>query len=227
MPSLKPVKGKVPNKYSTFVPEDPSQMWYQGGLTLPSVTGRPHMGPGNWVSPDKSPFYGDEKYRQHDLGYSDITNSYFNYNEADAALRDAPYEGPADIAGKGVFVAKDLLDNYRVPSLYVGGYGAKKKDVNYKYYYDSDKVPFRDTQPWLPEVHDTSYWGSALTKPAPKATSSGARKKDFGWYDRTGRSPYSERSQFVDNVDQSVSSRAPSGGRSGRKHDYKVRYEYS
>lgn len=173
------------------------------------------MGPGNRVMDTKSSYYGDEKYRQHDLGYSDMTNPYFNYNESDEKLLRSPTEGLVDVVGKGVFAAKKALDVFNVPSLYQGGFAAKKKDVNAKSYYDADLVPW----------HETSRWKPAFIGSIPYGSSYG-RKKDFGWYDRSGRFSNSETAQYVD-VDEASAPAVGARGSSGRKHDYIVKYDYS
>jgi len=90
---------------------------YLGGLTLPAVTSRPHMGPFNRVTPYSiSP--QDEIYRQHDLGYGKLAargkNPYTSWNSYDQQLLDAPTTGWPDFIAKGAFMAKKFL-TYGLP----------------------------------------------------------------------------------------------------------------
>lgn len=93
-----------------------------GGLTAPSWTGRPHMGPFNRVAPQKISD-ADEPYRQHDIGYSKITNPYLNYNRYDEDLLRSAGNSPADILAKAIFLGKKFVDIYQTPSL---GFNRKK-----------------------------------------------------------------------------------------------------
>lgn len=129
-----------------------------GGWTAPRLTGRPHMGPFNAVSPQSLDQYpGDEVYRQHDLGYGRMSNPYLNYNvEDEKLLRSGQREWP-DTVAKGVFFGKKVLDVFNTPSLYKGGYSAPKKDVYSKTSYDSSKVPWREF-PVAEVVSDAGNW---------------------------------------------------------------------
>lgn len=184
MPYLRPAKGKKAGKHSRFS-APPVTASYQGGFTFPGWTGRPHMGPGNWVSKTKSPHKGDEKYRQHDIGYGQISNAYSNFNEFDEKLLRSATEDPVDDVAKAVFLAKKVLDVFNVPSLFEGGLPAKKKEVNAKTYYNSEDVPFRwfeqpVTYATTPSFANKRPPGYRPSSSSSRARGSGARRKhDF------------------------------------------------
>jgi len=113
---------------------------YLGGLTLPYLTRRPHMGPFNRVT-DKPISAADDVYRKHDISYGKYMSPYTNFNKADQALLDAPSTGWADYVAKGVFAAKKALDIYNVPTLYKGGLKSPMKSVS------SIALPKDDSRP--------------------------------------------------------------------------------
>lgn len=82
---------------------------YLGGLTLPLLTSRPHMGPFNRVN-DYKLSDADEVYRQHDIGYGRLAargyNPYVRWNRYDDDLMNAPSTGWPDYVAKGVFALK-------------------------------------------------------------------------------------------------------------------------
>lgn len=85
---------------------------YLGGLTLPYLTRRPHMGPFNRVT-DSKISDADEVYRKHDKGYaSEIArgrNPYTQWNKYDQALMDAPSTGWPDYVAKAAFGVKKFF----------------------------------------------------------------------------------------------------------------------
>lgn len=90
---------------------------YLGGLTAPSLTSRPHMGPYNRVTPYKISD-ADDVYRQHDIGYGkEIAagrSPYTRWNKYDQRLMDAPSTGWPDYVAKGVFGVKKFM-TYGLP----------------------------------------------------------------------------------------------------------------
>lgn len=82
---------------------------YLGGLTMPSVTKRPHMGPFNRVTNYKISD-ADEVYRRHDIGYGKELakgrSPYTRWNKYDQELMDAPARGWPDYVAKAAFGAK-------------------------------------------------------------------------------------------------------------------------
>lgn len=164
------------------------------------------MGPFNKVMETTSPFVGDEKYRQHDVGYGKLSNPYFNFNKYDQQLLNAPVEGAADYVGKGVFAAKQFLDVFNTPSLYKGGYAAPKKNVDSYTGYDASKVPFRES------VTPKFKSGKTTTKiPFDYG------RRYFPSSDVAPRRPYGPK----------IGGGARVGSGGGRKHDYIVKYDFS
>jgi len=90
---------------------------YLGGLTAPSITRRPHMGPFNRVT-DYKISDADEIYRRHDIGYGKEIKAgrspYTRWNKYDQELMDAPSLGWPDYVAKGVFGAKRFF-TYGLP----------------------------------------------------------------------------------------------------------------
>lgn len=98
--------------YKRNRPWVPTDRTYLGGLTLPFLTRRPHMGPFNRVSPIKLSD-ADEVYRQHDIGYGRERaagrNPYLTWNKYDSDLLNAPVYGPVDYVAKAAFGIKSAL----------------------------------------------------------------------------------------------------------------------
>lgn len=90
---------------------------YLGGLTLPALTRRPHMGPFNRVT-DYKISDADEVYRRHDIGYGKELaagrSPYTRWNKYDQELMDAPSTGWPDYVAKGIFGAKRFF-TYGLP----------------------------------------------------------------------------------------------------------------
>lgn len=108
-PELQPWRNVARGRLYT---QPATETTYLGGLTLPQLTRRPHMGPFNYVTPYKLSD-ADEVYRQHDIGYATERaagrSPYTKWNKYDQQLLDAPAYGWPDYIAKGFFGLKKLI----------------------------------------------------------------------------------------------------------------------
>lgn len=111
-----PTKNPATGRWRLYA-QPATETTYLGGLTLPALTKRPHMGPFNRVT-DYKISDADEVYRKHDLGYGKEIKAgrspYTRWNKYDQALMDAPSTGWPDYLAKGIFGAKRFF-TYGLP----------------------------------------------------------------------------------------------------------------
>jgi len=119
---------------------------YLGGLTLPGLTKRPHMGPFNRVT-DYKISDADEVYRKHDIGYGkEIAagrSPYTRWNKYDQELMDAAALGWPDYLAKAVFGAKRFA-TYGLPYT---------KNTTLKRVYGKEGYP-KNQYKWEPTGYD-------------------------------------------------------------------------
>lgn len=129
-----------------------------GGLTLPSVTGAPHMGPFNEVR--EFPLSRrDAKYWYHDKKYGEFgPSSYFLPNEADRDLLRSSSTHWSDWVAKGIFGLKDVIgDPYGIG--WISSNEQKFADVN------ANGSSFNPSSNAVPGVSSEERWNPAPSDP--------------------------------------------------------------